>query len=727
MAIRFAFAVALLLVTSSARAEEVSPVQKVVQLLGDMLAKSKEEKQDEAVAFAKFEQFCGDEQVTKAEEIKQANEAIESLTAEIEKAKSDSTVLGQDLAQLGTDLDKFEADQKAHAAEREQEHSEFVATLRDYEESLDALDRAIIVLKRRLQDVKQPGSASLLQLDNFLDELSTKKLPQEAKRFITAFAQMQKAAQEPEDDDGGFMGRSAPEANAYEFQSGGIIDMLENLKDKFRKEKGDLEKEEMNSKHASQMMLQDLGDSIEQNKDETAEKSALKSKKDERAAADTKELQATVADRDEDSKYLSDLKAECEQKKLSFDEKQELRAGEIEAISQAIDILSSASVSGAAEKHLGLVVVKTKKSFVQLRVRNSNNKAKARVDPHVRVARFLKDESRRLKSRSLGLLAEQVAHAQAQAEGADPFAKVKAMIEAMITRLLKEANEEAEQKGFCDKELNTNKITRDKLTTSIDTLAAEVEGSNALIAKLGEEISTLNQELADLDKAVATYTEDREVEKAKNAVVIKDAQDAQSAVDAARVVLKDFYTKAAQATALLQDQEKGARPKMGGDEWNSLANPNFKGKVDKGHKAGMQTFGETYTGQQDAAGNVLAFLEVIQSDFANLEADTKAAEKAAAKAYQAFIYDSDKSKAVKSKDVEMKSADKQGAEAKLLADTKDMKATQDELLAADRYYEKLKPHCVAEPVSFEDRQKARQEEIASLREALEILEGTDIA
>ena len=254
------------------------------------------------------------------------------------------------------------------------------------------------------------------------------------------------------------------------------------------------------------------------------------------------------------------------------------------------------------------------------------------------------------------------------------------MIEAMITRLLKEANEEAEQKGFCDKELSTNKITRDKLSATIDTLAAEVEGGQATIAKLGEEITTLTQEFAELDKAVQTYTEDREAEKAKNAAVVKDAQDAQKAVEAAVGVLKDFYAKAAQATALVQ---QGKVPKMGSDEWNSLANPNFEGEVDKGHKAGMQTFGEKFTGQQDAAGNVLAFLEVILSDFANIEADSTASEQAAAKAYGSFIFDSDKSKAVKEKAVEMKTADKQAAAAKQQADTKDMKAKAEETLSAE--------------------------------------------
>merc|ERR550537_2017918 len=90
------------------------------------------------------------------------------------------------------------------------------------------------------------------------------------------------------------------------------------------------------------------------------------------------------------------------------------------------------------------------------------------------------------------------------------------------------------------------------------------------------------------------------------------------------------------------------RPRMGSEEWNSLANPNYEGPGDKGlktgsawgHQEGMQTFGEKYTGQQDQAGGVLAMLEVILSDFSNLEADTKAQEAAAQTAYEDFMADS---------------------------------------------------------------------------------------
>merc|ERR1719333_398677 len=115
-------------------------------------------------------------------------------------------------------------------------------------------------------------------------------------------------------------------------------------------------------------------------------------------------------------------------------------------------------------------------------------------------------------------------------------------------------------------------------------------------------------------------------------------------------------------------------------------------------------------------------LEVITSDFANLKADTQAAEMQAKKIYEDFMNDSKKSKAVKEKSIILLTSDKQGAETKLASETKDIKASQDELLAAERYYEKLKPTCVdAGKVSYEERVKQREEEIQSLKDALKIL------
>merc|ERR1719395_427756 len=155
------------------------------------------------------------------------------------------------------------------------------------------------------------------------------------------------------DDDG--QGMRAPEANAYENQSGGIVDMLKNLQDDFRKKLKECEKEEMNSAHASNMVVQDLTDSISRANSDIEEKTAEKEKKTEKIAEDKSILASTITDKDEDTKTLSDLEAECSQKAESFKEKQQLRAEEIEAIGKAIEILQSGAVSGNAEKHLSFI------------------------------------------------------------------------------------------------------------------------------------------------------------------------------------------------------------------------------------------------------------------------------------------------------------------------------------------------------------------------------------
>jgi len=74
----------------------------------------------------------------------------------------------------------------------------------------------------------------------------------------------------------------------------------------------------------------------------------------------------------------------------------------------------------------------------------------------------------------------------------------------------------------------------------------------ASIAKLTEDIAELTKAVAELDAAMAKATQLRAEEKAKNTETIADAEEAQTAVAQALTVLKEFYAKAGEATALLQ-------------------------------------------------------------------------------------------------------------------------------------------------------------------------------
>jgi hypothetical protein len=648
---------------------EVTPVQKVIQLLTGMLEKGKNEKHEEQVQFAAFKQFCDDTTAEKKTAIAEAEETIEILKADIQKYAADAEQLAKEIAEHEADIAVWTGDIKAATKVRGIEKADYDATHKDYTESVEALQMAIEVLKKQAHDRKQ--ASSLAQVSALK---SVSLIPDEAKRAIDAFIS--------QDPDAG-LDVAAPEANAYEFQSHGIIEMLEKLLDKFIDERTTLEKEEMNARHAFEMLVQDLKAQIDAAEQDVSEKSATKAKKLQAKADAEGELQDTTTTMEADKKYLAELTATCEQKASDFESRQQLRAEELEAIEKAIEILSSDAVSGNAEKHLPTMLQTKKAALSQLR-------ADGRSPTQQRVAQYLRDQGRNLNSRVLSALAVRVED--------DPFKKVKKMIKDLIVRLMESANEEAEHKGWCDTELATNEQTRKEKTMAVETLHAEIDELEASVAKLTEEIAELTKAVAELDAAMAKATEIRAAEKEKNTETIKDAQDAQTAVAQALVILKEFYAKSAEATALVQQKQEPPA-----------------------------IFDSPYKGMQAENGGVVGMLEVIESDFARLESETKAAEAIAQKEYDEFMTDSEVDKAAKTKDIEHKTAKKQDQEQSLVSKNEDLEGTQKELDAALEYFDKLKPSCVDAGVSYEDRVARRKEEIESLQEALKILNGEDVA
>jgi len=651
------------------RAETVTPVQKVIVLLNEMLAKGKSEKHDEQVQFATYKQFCDDTSVEKTRRIKEGDQAIEMLKADIQKAVADSAQLAKEVAEHDADIATWTGDKKAATKVRTIEKADYDAMHKDYSESVDALQRAIVVLKKQAYDRAQTSSLVEVQ------KLKTLNLiPKDAKRVIDTFLMQ---------EDSGVDDLEAPEAAGYEFQSHGVIEMLEKLLDKFIDERTTLEKEEMNGKHAYDMLIQDLTAQVEQATTDRTSKSEQKAKTLQAKADAEGDLTDTTTTRDADKKYLSELTSSCQMKASDFESRQQLRAEEIEAIQKAVEILSSDTVSGAADKHLPSLVQKVHASLVQLRQSSMSPQQE-------RAVQYLREQAKQLNSRVLSALAVRA--------GDDPFDKVKKMIKDLIVRLMEEANEEAEHKGWCDTELSTNEQTRKEKTEAVETLHAESDELEASIAKLTADVADLTVAVASLDAAMAESTTMRQEEKATNEATIKDSQEAQTAVAQALVVLKEFYAQAGEATALVQQKQEPPA-----------------------------IFDAPYTGMGAESGGVVGMLEVIQSDFARLETETQAAEETAQKEYDEFMTDSKVDKASKSKDIEHKTAKKQDETQALTVKQSDLEGTQKELDAALAYYDKLKPSCVDAGVEYDDRVGRRKEEIESLQEALRILNGEDIA
>jgi hypothetical protein len=284
-----------------------------------------------------------------------------------------------------------------------------------------------------------------------------------------------------------------------------------------------------------------------------------------------------------------------------------------------------------------------------------------------------------LNSKTLSKLASKLS------EG-NPFDKVIQMIEDLLDKLKEEAASEAEHKAYCDKELKSNKLKRDKFTAEIEKLRPEIELKGVTIADMAKKISTLAEEQASLRTSMAEATETRTQEKKENEIAIKDSAEAQEAVKSALAVLRDFYAKAGES--FLQQV-----PEM-----------------------------TEYKGMQRTQGGVISMLEVIMSDFARVETDTRAAETQAAAEYKTFMADSEADLKAKH-DAEFKlSLEKDQTEFEKAQLEKHLAATAKQLDMANAYYDELKPQCVEVHVSFEERSKLRQDEIEALQEAYKILD-----
>jgi len=684
-----------------------SPVAKIVSMLTDMQAKGKKEKQDETVRFAAFKQFCESTAAEKTKDIATAKVEIDQLEATIAKAQADVVEITTYVAGLDKDVATWTEDLATGTAERKKENTEFLAAQKEYEDSISAVNRAMGMLKKgpgggKIAQMLQTGQlkGSMLTLLQSGDKTKVKEV---LDKIDPAKALLQEA-----EDEGISIDQPNPQAYAYEGSSGGIIDLVEKLGAKFLEEKKALEKAEFNAKSAYQMTQKDLKAQIASAGMEKGMKTTTKAKTLEAEAAAKGDFADTEASLAEDKKYLADLDSECKTKSFDYEQRQIVREGEIEAIGKAIEIMSGDDVAGA---NAHTMFVQKKVSLVQLRSSAQNPVQDA-------VANFLQQQADKTGSKLLSLIAAKA--------GSDPFVKVKKMIREMITKLMEEANAEAEHKAFCDTEMGTNKQLRDKKTAQSEELTADIEELTAAISKLATEITELSSELAALDASVEEATSLRFEEKAKNTDTMTDAKAGAAATAQALAILKDFYAKAAVPV------EQPA-PQQGPISYDDRALQILKtssggasfvqvNSVNAQRVPGAPEMEEgSYTGMEN--GGVLGLMEVCQSDFEKVLAETEATETEAAKVFDEFKADSAQDKAVKETDSKHKVAEKSTKESDLATAKKDLRITQEELHSAMEYYEKLKPDCEVKVMSYAEKKAAREAEIESLKEALSLLAG----
>merc|ERR1719504_351770 len=154
----------------------------------------------------------------------------------------------------------------------------------------------------------------------------------------------------------------APAAKAYESQSGGIMDLLEDMLEKSQAQQAEAQKAEMTAAHNFAMLKQGLEDAMAAAKKELAESKKAKAGAEEAKAEAEGELERTNTELAADTTRLKDLKHECNTKAEEYNLEQSETAAELEALATAKKIIKE-TTGNAASRTYG---DEEEASFVQL-------------------------------------------------------------------------------------------------------------------------------------------------------------------------------------------------------------------------------------------------------------------------------------------------------------------------------------------------------------------------
>jgi len=654
---------------------DVSPVEKVLELMRDLKTQVETEGAAEAETYNTFACFCKDKQLGKMASIKSHEDDDTSFSATIEQKTAEQNSLTAQLADLNHAVDSNDATLKAMSDARAKDHADYLVEHKDVADSVTGVKTAIADIKA-----------------------------------ATSFAQVQAVAKRA--NVAALLKGKDPMA------SGGIMEILDELAEDWTKKLKKIEDEEAakvqafeDAKAAQKQLIADAKAAIDTKSQQLVDCEA--------DIADYKgRLTETTALMHDDKVYLKDLASQCEHKAAEWDQRSAQRAGELGALTKAIEIISG-DVEGAARDsgaggRTGVAPVLVQ-GFAQARemparkieddkyydvvflqrqeVVVSQKEAAQRLDAIDKI----KKSAMLLKSPELSLLAMKMA--------ADPFAKVKTLIQQLIERLMTESANEATHKGWCDTEIGKANTERDHRHSDTKKLSAETEVLEAKKADLEAEIAKLNTERSDLQDAHTEAQRIRGAEKAENKQTLETAQEGLKALKSAIDVLQSFYSKASRATVLLQAPVTSSpvAADMVGSEYE----------------------GGAYKGNQAAAGGIMGMLETIKSDFERTIKQTSDAEYAASSDFAKF--DTETKASISSMETGIKNAeaDLKMTSGDLVAALNDLKENQLLLDKSLEALEKLRPACVDTSMSWEDKVKAQKAEIEALKNALAVFNEED--
>jgi len=651
-----------LLFVTLAESSTVSPVQKVIQLIEDMEGKVKRDQEAASTAFQDSAKNCDDVSVKKGYAIKDSKSDIESLSATVEDESAKISAYGETIEEVSSQISSSEQELSKAISVRDGELADFKKVESELVSTVDSLAGAHAALKKTL------GGASLLQITpdakRALDA-SLKVLGKIVEAGFVTHAQRSKVQaflQASADADDDLSLTSAAKGNGG---SDAILETLEDMQDKSEGTLSDTRKEEMGKAQSFAMVKADLENELKSRQEELAKATHAKQVSTEALAQADKDLASAKSVLKDDTHFLHDLHKNCMLEAQEWEITHKDSVAELTALDSAKAILSKKFAASLLET----------RSTQRLKLRSSNTD-----DAKSRALRAIQQLGKRFHSTALVSLAYRAA--------ADPFGKVRGMIEDMIAKLMQEAAEGADKKASCDKDIKESEATKADKEGKVAKLDARIEKAESAIAQLTEGVSVLSKEISDVNAAVTEATAIREEEKSVFMVADKDLSESEEACAAALEVLREYY-------------EGGSFVQV---------------------SATAQTAAKLTSEGNDGSG-ILGVLELAESDFAQNLAEIRSAEKVAVDEYNVLMQDSKMSLAVKEMELKGKQSQVKSLKVSLRDNSSDKEGLSTELDAVLEFLDTRQRECETKVPSYAEVKAAREAEIEGLKEALKILEA----
>jgi len=659
---------------------ETNPLAKVLGLLDVLQAKIVKEGELDGKLYDEHLHWCRNAVQDSGFAIETATKEKGELEAKISELTSEIDECGSKTEELAAAIASNEEDLKSATEIREKEVSEFIKSEKELMQVVGALERAIGILEKEMR--KNPASfAQMYENKKVETVLQSLSLIADAAAFsINDEHRLLALAQIDEDDE-----YSALAAAAYKSQSGGIVEVLEDMNEKAEGQLSELRKTEQVTKHNYEMLKSSLEAQVADDTKNMKNQKNARAEAEESMAEAKGDLEVTSKELKNSKKTLTTSRSTC--MKLGADHEMTVSAleEELRVLTEAEKILVETTSGAEGQTYL----------FVQV----FSSRLQTRADlAHAEVVVLVKRLAREHHSAALAQLASRVAAVlqYGSENGEDPFVKVKGLIQDMIAKLEEEGQAEASEKAYCDEQLAKTKAKKEELDDDIAKLTVKIDQANSKSAKLKEEVQELESELAALTKLQAEMDKIRQETHADYSEAKNDLEQGLNGVRKALGALREYYGGAA---AFVQDGQKMA--------------------------ALMQqpAMPESHVKASGAGQGIINILEVVESDFAENLAKEETEEADAQSSYDKTTQENKISKTLKEQDVKYKTQEIKSLGKSLSELSADRESAEAEHAAVMEYYGKIKERCIAKPETYEERKKRRAAEIAGLKEALSILEN----